>query len=80
MRGVIVIIDSDITLAATLKILAALAVIWLVCWGACRLLDELEHRANMRRTLDRALARRPGRGRPTRRPRVPRPRRGSLCR
>lgn len=60
---VVVIVGASFGLAATLKILAALAVIWLVCWYVGRLLEEREHRVNMRRTLERGLARRHGRGR-----------------
>jgi hypothetical protein len=63
MRSTIIII-GDVPTGAAVKILAVCAVIWLACWLAGRLLEEREHRANMRRTLERALARRNGRRQP----------------
>jgi hypothetical protein len=59
MRSTIIII-GDVPTGAAVKILAVCAAIWL----AGRLLEEREHRANMRRTLERALARRNGRRQP----------------
>lgn len=61
MRSTIIIV-GDVPPSLVVKILAACAVVWLACWLAGRLLEEREHRANVRRTLERALEQRNRKG------------------